>query len=66
MKTEMCVFSNNKIKRNGGLHSINCQVSFNFLPNEGNIFCNCIMAIHNFRMLDEAGYLLLVVVEKGR
>jgi hypothetical protein len=41
------------------------QVSFNFLPNEGNVFGNCIMVIHNFRTVDETGYLLLVVVEKG-
>jgi len=41
------------------------QVSFNFLPNEGNVFCNCIMVIHNFKTVDGAGYLLLVMVEKG-
>jgi len=41
------------------------QVSFNFLPNEGNVFHNCIMVIHNFRTVDETGYLVLVVVEKG-
>ena len=41
------------------------QVSFNFLPNEGNVFHNCIMEIHNFRTVYETGYLLLVMVEKG-
>ena len=28
------------------------QVSFNFLPNEGNVFCNCIMVIHYFRTVE--------------
>jgi hypothetical protein len=42
------------------------QVSFNFLLNEGNVFCNCIMEIHNYRTVDETGFLLLVMVVKGR
>jgi len=41
------------------------QISSHFLPNEGNVFCNCIMVIHNFRIVDETEYLLLVMVEKG-
>jgi len=41
------------------------QVSFNFLQNKENFFCNCILVIHNFRTMDETGYLLLVMVEKG-
>jgi hypothetical protein len=60
-----CVcFTDNKIKGSEELRSLS-QVSFNFLPNEGNVFRNCIMVIHNFRTVDETGYLLLVVVEKG-
>ena len=38
---------------------------FHFLPKEGNVFLKCIMVIHNFRAVDETGYLLLVMVEKG-
>jgi len=41
------------------------QVSFNFLPNKGNVFLKCIMVIRNFITVDETGYLLLVMVEKG-
>jgi hypothetical protein len=41
------------------------QASFNFLPNEGNVFRNCIMVINNFWTVDGTGYLLLVMVEKG-
>ena len=41
------------------------QVSFNFLPNEGNVFCNCIMVIDSFITVNGTGYLLLVMVEKG-
>jgi len=36
------------------------QVSLYFLSNELNAFFNCIMLIHNFRTVDETGYLLLV------
>jgi len=39
--------------------------SFHFLPNEGNVFCICIMVIHNFITVDGTGYLLLVGVENG-
>jgi hypothetical protein len=60
-----CVcFTDDKIKGNEELHSLS-QVYFNFLPNEGNVFHNCIMVIHNFRTVDETGYMLLVIVEKG-
>jgi len=34
------------------------------MPNEGNVFRNCIMVIHNFITVDGTGYLLLVMVEK--
>jgi len=32
------------------------QVSFNFLPPESNVFCNCVMVIHNFWAVDQKGY----------
>jgi len=38
---------------------------FRVLPNEVNVFHNCIIAIHNFLTMDETGYLLLVTFEKG-
>jgi len=38
---------------------------FHILQNEGNVFHNSIMLIHSFRTVDETGYLLLVIVEKG-
>ena len=41
------------------------QGSSNFLSNEGNVFCNYIIVIHNFITVDETGYLLVVMVEKG-
>jgi hypothetical protein len=41
------------------------HVSFSFLPNEGSVFSNCITVIHNFGNVDERGYVLLVMVEKG-
>jgi len=52
MKTKMCIFTNNKIEGNEELH-------------EGNVFCNCIMVIHNFIVVDGTGYLLLVMADKG-
>ena len=45
----MCIFTNNKIGGNEEL-------------NEGNVFCNCIMVIHNFIAVDRTGYLLLVII----
>jgi len=29
-----------------------------------NVFCKCIMVIHNFRTVDETRYMLLVMAEK--
>jgi len=52
MKTKMCIFTNNKIEGNKELH-------------EGNVICNCIMAIHNFIAVDRTGCLLLVMADKG-
>ena len=34
------------------------------LSNEANVFCKCIMVIHNFRTADETRYMLLVMAEK--
>jgi len=45
-------FTNTKIEGNEELH-------------EGNVFCNCIMLIHNFITVDGTGYLLLVMADKG-
>jgi len=52
MKTKMCIFTNNKIEGNEELY-------------EGNVFCNCIMVIHNFIAMDRTGYQLLVMADKG-
>ena len=41
------------------------QVSFNFLLNEGNVLRNCFMVIHNFRFVDETGYLFWSVLKRS-
>jgi len=48
----MCIYTNNKIEGNEELH-------------EGNVFCNCIMVIHNSIAMDGTGSLLLVMADKG-
>jgi len=47
----MFIFTDNKIGGNEELH-------------EGIVFCNCIMAIHNFIAVDGTGYLLLVMADR--